>query len=161
MKERRRACLWAGHVAVISMRLISSKLALNCCKNGVCLGLAIISLGSSSFCRKAETKWRTGRAILLLLCLCFSSFFLTSGKSASGIFLLLLCFSPVKNLSDVWSWNEFNFLLFGGCQTNTHTQKHTHRGAAQQTAKAAAAAKQRLRLTTQAAATAAQFPFFF
>lgn len=40
-------------------------------------------------------------------CYCFAYafllFFLTSGKSASGIFLLLLCFSAVKNLSDVCS----------------------------------------------------------
>lgn len=128
------------------------------------------------FVWKAETKWRwakvtgasgrdTSRAayfvvvaisLMLLFCFAASIFFWVFFDKWKISFRLFAAAAAARenlraeNLSDVCSWNEFNFLLFGGCQTHTHTAAE-----AQQAAKAAAATKQRLRLTTQAAAAVA------
>lgn len=124
-RRRRRAWLWAGHVAVISMRLISAKLTLNCCKNGFCFGLAIISLGSSSFHRrKAETKWRTGRAILLLLCLCFSLFFWQVENQLPAFSCCCCCCSAFRQRK-TWAMSavETNLIFyFLAAARQTHTQ---------------------------------------
>lgn len=136
------------------------------------------------FVWKAETKWRwakvtgasgrdTSRAayfvvvaisLMLLFCFAASIFFWVFFDKWKISFRLFAAAAAARenlraeNLSDVCSWNEFNFLLFGGCQTNTHT--HSSRSTTSRKSRRCRQATPAADNTSSGGGCGAQLPYF-